>query len=77
MSTQKTPGNDDQSACHDLRETALHAGQKVRGIYDKAAHQGRDATAVFEKQVRSKPLEASLIAAGIGFLLGSFLRRRK
>lgn len=60
----------------DLRETAHTAGQKMREIYDTASHEARDATATMEKQIRSHPLAASAIAAGIGFLLGALFRRR-
>lgn len=60
----------------DVQEVAHYASQKVREIYDTAIHQGRDATAAVEKQIRSHPLATSAIAAGIGFLLGALFRRR-
>lgn len=60
----------------DMREAAHNAGQKVREIYDTATHQGRDALAATQKQIRSNPITASAIAAGVGFLLGVLFRRR-
>jgi len=91
LTTQKNPLKDVKETIHqaqetccakaedvreDLREVAHNAGQKVREIYDTATNQSRDATAMVEKQMRSNPLAASAIAAGVGFLLGALLRRR-
>lgn len=91
LTTQKNPLKDVKETIHqvqdkicdkaqdmreDLREVAHDAGQKVREIYDTATHQGRDASAIVQKQIRSNPLAAGAIAAGIGFLLGALLRRR-
>ncbi len=63
-------------AKEDIQEVAHKAGQKVRELYDTASHETRDATAAVEKQIRSHPLAASAIAAGLGFLLGALFRRR-
>lgn len=60
----------------DLREAAHDAGEKVRDIYDMATGESRDALAAARKQIRSNPLAAGAIAAGVGFLLSAFLRRR-
>ena len=60
----------------DIQEVAHKAGQKARGIYDAATHEARDATVVVEKQIRTHPVAASAIAAGVGFLLGALFRRR-
>lgn len=91
FTTQKTPLKDVKDTFHqaqekicdkaedvrkDLREAAHDAGQKMREIYDTATHQSRDASAIVQKQIRSHPVAASAIAAGIGFLLGALLRRR-
>jgi ElaB/YqjD/DUF883 family membrane-anchored ribosome-binding protein len=65
-----------QEVREDLREAAHNAGQKVREIYDTATHQGRDATAAVERQIRRNPLAAGAAAAGIGFMLGLLFRRR-
>jgi ElaB/YqjD/DUF883 family membrane-anchored ribosome-binding protein len=56
--------------------TAEGTGREVREFIGTAAHKARDATAAVEKQVRSNPLAASAIAAGVGFLLGSLFSRR-
>jgi len=91
FTTQKNPLKDvKETACQlqekmcdkaqdvrgDLREAAHNAGQKVREIYDTATHEGRDASALVQKQIRSNPLAAGAIAAGVGFLLGALFRRR-
>ena len=72
MLTANQNDNTTEKACC----TAKEAGQKVREIFDHATHDARDAAAATEKQIRSNPLAASAIAAGIGFLLGALLRRR-
>lgn len=60
----------------DLREAAHNAGEKMRELYDAASGESRDAIATARKQIRSNPLAASAIAAGVGFVLAALLRRR-
>ena len=57
-------------------EFAHEAGHKLREAIDKASSEVRDATDATMEQVRSKPVQSSLIALGIGFLSGLLLRRR-
>lgn len=66
----------DNVSSESTRCAAEEAGHKVREFIGTAAHEARDATAAVEKQVRSNPLAASAIAAGVGFLLGSLFSRR-
>ncbi len=69
LSTHK---NDHENACC----SANQAGRKVRELIDTATHEARDATATAEQQIRSHPLAAGAIAAGVGFLIGALFRRR-
>lgn len=48
-----------------VRDFVLHANQEV---HDRADHVTR--------QIKDKPVESSIIALAVGFLLGSILRRR-
>lgn len=66
----------DNAKCDDLSECASEAGRKVRAFIDTATDQTRDAVAGVNKQVRKNPLQATAIAAGIGFVVGALLRRR-
>jgi len=59
--------------CADL---AHKAGHKLREVMDSASDEARDVTAATIRQVRSNPVQSSMIAAGVGFLLGLLLRRR-
>lgn len=52
------------------------AGSKVRKFATHTAQDARDALASTQKQIRKHPVKASAIAAGIGFVLGAFFRRR-
>ena len=70
-----------------LREQASVVGQDVQELgriakscASEGLHQGREKVEVWEKQmedkVREKPMQAILIAAGIGCVLGFLLTRR-
>ena len=48
-------------------DTAYNVGQKLRKVVDIANDDVRDATAAVSKQVRANPLQASAIAAGVGY----------
>lgn len=66
----------DHVKCDDLCQSAEEAGRKVRKLIDNTTEQARDVMAGASKQVRSNPLQATAIAAGIGFLIGALLRRK-
>lgn len=66
----------DNVKCEDACECAEELGQKVRAFMDGTAGQARDVMAGASKQVRSNPLQAAAIAAGVGFILGALLRRK-
>jgi ElaB/YqjD/DUF883 family membrane-anchored ribosome-binding protein len=57
-------------------EVARKAGQKLREVIDMAGDEARDVRASAIKQVRQRPLQTSVIAAGVGLLAGLLLGRR-
>jgi ElaB/YqjD/DUF883 family membrane-anchored ribosome-binding protein len=65
----------EQAKCDGLCECAAGAGRKARALVDDATGQARDGVAVVSRKVRSHPLQATAIAAGIGLALGALIRR--
>lgn len=59
----------------DLRDTANRAGRKVRGFIDTTADEFSNVAGNVNSQIHEKPLQASLIALGLGFVLGALFRR--
>jgi len=59
----------------DLRVTANNAGRKVRSFIDSTSEEFSHATKTVTDHVHEKPMQSSLIALGIGFVLGTLLRR--
>ena len=59
----------------DMREAANRAGRRVRSFLNTAGDEIGNATDTVSDQIRSKPLQSSLIALGIGVVLGSLMRR--
>ncbi len=66
----------DNTSPNDTCCAAEQAGRKVRALIDTATHDARDAIASTEKQIRSNPVQSSLIAVAAGFVLGALLRRK-
>lgn len=60
----------------DLRAIANRAGANVRHFFVAKKQEVTDASEAYTETVRAKPIQATLLAAGVGFLLASFLRRR-
>lgn len=59
----------------DLREAANKAGRKVRSFITSANDELVHAKEAVSTQIHSNPVQSSLIALGVGFILGSVLRR--
>lgn len=59
----------------DLYEVANVAGRKVRLLLDNAASEASHAKEVVAEQIKEKPIQSSLIALGIGVVIGALLRR--
>jgi len=62
-------------AKEDLRSAANSAGRKVRGFINSAGEEISHATDTVTKQIRTNPVQSSLVALGVGYLLGALFRR--
>lgn len=62
-------------ADHDLRDTAAKMGQKTRTFVENAKEEAFEASDKVTKHIHEKPLQSSVIALGIGFVLGALFRR--
>ncbi|MGO9547430.1 MAG: YqjD family protein [Rhodomicrobium sp.] len=49
--------------------------RRLKDLTDKYGPTAQSAVEDIEKQIREKPVQATLIAAGVGFLLGALLTR--
>ena len=49
--------------------------RRLKELTDKYGPAAQSAVDDIEKQIREKPVQATLIAAGVGFLLGALLTR--
>ncbi len=65
-----------EEAHHDLREAANRAGRKVWNLVHHAGDEITHARDTVTTQIRTKPMQSSLAALGLGFVLGALLRRR-
>ena len=70
-----TAAKDDVETKNDIRTAANMAGHKVRNLYDTARNEISHATDTVSTQIRTKPVQSSLMALGVGFVLGSLFRR--
>lgn len=59
-----------------LEEHARQAGQKARHIIDGTTGEVTEFVETVETRVQQKPVQSSLIALGVGVLIGLFLRRK-
>lgn len=59
----------------DFADTARHAGQEVRRYFTTAVDKAEEVTHDVESRIRNKPVEATLIALGVGFLVGLLTRK--
>ncbi len=72
----RTAANDAlQETKHDLTEAANRAGRKVRHVVNNASDQFVHAKDTVTTQIRNHPVQSSVIALGVGVLLGALLRR--
>lgn len=60
---------------NDVRNMAGKAGQKMRQLMDSATSEVCNATGTVKKQIEEKPIQYSVAALGIGFLIGLLVRR--
>ena len=59
----------------ELHDAANQAGRKVRGMLDSASGELSHAGEVVSKEIHTNPVQSSLIALGVGVVLGALLRR--
>ena len=59
----------------DLETTARKAGRKVRQYFDTASDEVVHAADVVKGQIRTNPVQSSVIALAAGFVLGALFRR--
>ena len=59
----------------DLHDAANQAGRKVRGMLDTAGDEITHAGNRVSKEIHTNPVQSSLIALGVGVVLGALLRR--
>jgi len=59
----------------DICVTANKAGHKVRDFINSASEELSHATETVTTEIKGKPVQSSLIALGIGFVLGTLLSR--
>ena len=59
----------------DVHNAANHVGRRVRGFFDSASDEMHHMTDSVSQQVRSNPVQSTMIALGAGFVLGILFRR--
>ena len=59
----------------ELHNAANQAGRKVRSLYNSASDEIANASDTVTNEIRSNPVRSSMIAMGVGVLLGALLRR--
>jgi ElaB/YqjD/DUF883 family membrane-anchored ribosome-binding protein len=59
----------------DMKSAANRAGRKVRGFIHDAGDEIVHARDTVTTQIRTNPVQSSMIALGVGLVLGAFLRR--
>lgn len=71
----KTTKTDSDEVQDELRYAASQAGRKVRGMLDSASGELSHAGGTVSKEIHANPVQSSLIALGVGVVLGALLRR--
>ncbi len=59
----------------DLRATAANVGRRARDFLDTASDEMSHVTKTVSDHVHHKPVQSTLIALGVGLVLGALLRR--
>jgi len=60
---------------NDLHNAANNAGRKVRSMFNTASDDISHASHQVTSEIRSNPVRSTVVALGIGALLGALLRR--
>lgn len=69
-------GKDAKEEINDVRDAANKAGRKVRSYLNCAKDEVSSATETVTTQIRSNPVQSSMLALGAGFLIGSLFHRK-
>lgn len=64
-----------KEAKHDLSDIAHNAGRQVRQMVDTAGERLTDVNDRIVGEVRANPVRSSVIALGLGFIIGAIVRR--
>ncbi len=64
-----------EQAKSDLKSAAKGAGRKVRDMIDTASDEITHAKETVTTQIRTNPVQSSMVALGVGFVLGVLFRR--
>ncbi len=64
-----------KDAANQYGQKADDAIQSVQHTYEDVKKQAQQQMGDVERQIRDKPVQATLIAAGVGFLIGAILTR--
>jgi ElaB/YqjD/DUF883 family membrane-anchored ribosome-binding protein len=64
-----------EDAKDDLRIVAGKAGRRMRDMIHSASDEVSHAKDTVTTQIRSNPVQSSMIALGIGFVVGALFRR--
>lgn len=59
-----------------LSDAANKAGRKLRDVLENAETEFTHAKDKVTTQIRSNPVQSSMVALGVGFIIGALLRRR-
>jgi len=59
----------------DLEDVARRTGHHARELADSAGHSLADVGAAMKVKIRDNPVQSSLIALGIGLMVGALYRR--
>ena len=59
----------------DLHNAANEAGRKVRNLYNSTSDEISHVSDTVTAEIRANPVRSSMIALGIGVVLGALLRR--
>jgi len=73
--TKDSAQNTAQDIKGDLNNAANEAGRKVRNLYNSASDEISHASDKVTAEIRTNPMRSSMIALGIGVVLGALLRR--
>lgn len=73
--SENTLKNSAHEKLDDLQNAANQAGRKVRSVFNSASDEISHASDTVTSEIRTNPIRSSVIALGIGVLLGALIRR--